>query len=71
MGINTRKWINAHREELKRKYPNKTVIVCENKVIKVLDDPIDPIEINRIARKLCKGKEWSYTYLEEKEEYML
>jgi len=30
------------------------------------------VEINEIARKLCAGKSWSYTYVsEQEEEYIL
>lgn len=71
MGINTRKWLKEYRNELKRKYPNKTVIICEGRVLKVIDASMDPIEINKIAKELCGGKERSYTYLEDKEEYLL
>lgn len=72
MGINTRKWLNDNRNELRKKYPNKTVIVCENKVVKDMEGPVNPIEINKIAAEICKSKEWSYTFLEEnEEEYLL
>jgi hypothetical protein len=71
MGTNTRKWLKEYRNELKRKYPNKTVIICERRVLKVLDASVDPLELNKIAKELCGDKEWSYTYLEDKEEYFL
>jgi len=72
MGLEARKWINRHLSELRKSYPNKTVIVCEGKVVKALDEPLDPVEINKIARELCAGKDWSYTYVsEQEEEYIL
>ena len=72
MGLESRKWINQHLPELRKKYTNKTVLVCEEKVIKTIDEPLDPIKINQIAKKLCKGKDWSYTYVaEQEEEYIL
>jgi hypothetical protein len=67
----SRKWINTHREELKEKYDNKTLIVSEDRIVKVLDGAVDPLEINRIAEELCKGKEWDYTYICRKEAYLL
>lgn len=70
--MEARKGINEHLTELRKEYPNKTIIVCEGKVIETIDKPLDPIQINEIARKLCKGKEWSYTYVsEQEEEYIL
>lgn len=72
LGLEARKWINKHLPELRKKYPNKTIIVCEGKIIKTFDKPLDPIQINEIARKLCAGKDWSYTYIsEQEEEYIL
>jgi len=57
---------------LRKKYPNKTILVCEGKIIKTMDKPMDPIQINEIARKLCKDKDWSYTFVsEQEEEYIL
>lgn len=40
----------------------------KGKVVKALDEPLDPVQINEIARKLCVGKDWSYTYVAEREE---
>lgn len=72
MGLEAREWINRHLSELRKSYPNKTVIVCEGRVVKALDEPLGPVEINEIARKLCAGKDWSYTYVsEQEEEYIL
>lgn len=66
-----RKWVNTHRKELKKKFLGKTILVCGNKVVKVFDGPIDPIEINKEAKKICKQK-WCYTYLpKSEEEYLL
>lgn len=67
----TRKWINAHRRELKKNYDNKTLIISEDKVVKALDGAVDPLEVNSIAENLCKGKEWDYTYICRKEAYIL
>lgn len=72
MGLESRKWINKHLPELRKKYPNKTIIVCGEAIIETVDSPLDPIQVNEIARKLCKGKDWSYTYVSEhEEEYIL
>lgn len=71
MGVVSRKWIEEHREKLREKYDGKVVIVCEDRVAKVISEPINPIDINEIARKICKGKDWSYTYVCKKEEYLL
>ena len=70
LGLKARKWINRHLTELRSRYPNETVIVCEGKIVESMDEPLDPIEINEVARKLCGGKDWSYTYVSE-EEYVL
>lgn len=71
MAVENRKWINEHREELKKQYDGTTVIVCDGKVVKAIKDPITPIEIYEIASKICKGKEWEYTFVCKKEEYLL
>ncbi len=71
MGEISRRWINEHRNELRKRYDDKVLIVCEGKIMKVLDGGVDPIEVNEIARGLCKGKDWSYTYVCQEEEYLL
>ncbi|MCP8309571.1 MAG: hypothetical protein H3Z53_05685 [archaeon] len=72
MGIESRKWINENLPKLRKEYPNKTIIVCDNKVVKVFDGIIDPIQVNEVARQICKGKDWSYTFVsKEEEEYIL
>jgi len=71
MGKISRRWINEHREELKDKYDDKIVLVCEGEIINVLDGSVDVIEINEIARKICKDKDWSYTYVCREEEYLI
>ncbi|MDI6847894.1 MAG: hypothetical protein QMD13_02755 [Candidatus Bathyarchaeia archaeon] len=72
MGVESRKWINENLPKLRLKYPNKTIIVCNNRVIKVFDGIIDPIQLNEVARQICEGKDWSYTFVsEEEEEYIL
>lgn len=66
-----RKWVNEHREELRKEFVGKTVLVCEDRVVKVFEGPINPLRINEEARRICK-KEWCYTYLpESEEEYLL
>jgi hypothetical protein len=66
-----REWVNKHREELRKKFMGKTILVCGNEVVKVFDGPMDPLRINEEAKKICK-KEWCYTYLPKaKEEYLL
>jgi len=68
LGLESRKWINEHLPELRRKYPNKTVIVCEGRVVRAIDEPVDPLQVNEVARRLCRGRDWSYTYVSEREE---
>lgn len=71
MGISSRKWIEEHREDLKGRYDDKTVIVSGARVVEVLEGAVDPIEVNRIASEKLKGKDWSYTYVCKEEEYLL
>jgi len=66
-----REWVNKHVKELRNKFIGKTIIVCNNKVIKTFDGPVNPLKINEVARKICKEK-WCYTYFpESEEEYLL
>ena len=70
-GLKPREWVNKHREELRKKFTGKTVLVCEAEVVKVFDGPVNPLKVNEEARKICR-KEWCYTYLPESEdEYLL
>jgi len=72
LGVESRKWINENIPNLRIKYPDKTIIVCEGKVVKVFDGAVDPIQINEVAREICEGKDWSYTFLsKDEEEYIL
>ena len=72
LGVESRKWINENLLKFREKYPNKTIIVCDGKVVKVFDGTIDPIQVNEVARQICKGKDWSYTFVsEEEEKYIL
>jgi hypothetical protein len=66
-----RAWINKNIKELKSKFVGKTIIVCDNKVVKIFDGLINPLKINEVAREICKDK-WCYTYFQEnEEEYLL
>lgn len=38
---------------------------------KVSDEIKDQIQVNEVARQICKGKDWSYTFVSEEEEYIL
>lgn len=67
----SREWIEKHRNKLEEEYDGKTIIVCENEIIRVLDGPVNPIEINKMADTLCKNKDWSYTYLSRVKDYIL
>ena len=75
-------WIQKHRDKLRERYDGKTIIVCENKIVKVFDDAVDPITIYDEAIQICSlrspttssygsGKDWSYTYVGGEEEYLL
>ncbi len=69
--MNPREWINLHREDLRRQFTGKTIIVSGNKVVKVLDGATDPLSINKKVKKLHL-RDWSYTYLPKSEdEYLL
>ncbi len=72
LGVESRKWINENLPKLRGKYPNKTIIVCDGNVVKVFDGTTDPIRVNEVAREICQGKDWSYTFVsEEEEDYIL
>jgi len=71
MAFKSYQWIQKHRKELREKYEGKVVIVCEDKIVKVFDDAVDPITINDVAEQICGDKDWSYTYLGREEEYLL
>jgi len=72
LGVESRKWINENLPKLREEYPNKTIIVCDSKVVKVFDGTINPIRVNEVARKICEGKDWNYTFVsKEEEEYIL
>ena len=71
MGVKSRSWMGKHRKELEEKYPGKVLIVCEDKVEKVLDANVGVLEINDIAEKLCQGRDWSYTFMCKEEECVL
>ena len=51
-------WIETERETLRKKYPDKVIIVCECKVITTFDIGVEIHEIFQKADKLCKGKDW-------------
>ena len=67
LGVESRKWINENLPKLRGKYPNKTIIVCDGKVVRVFDGAMDPIRVNEMARRICEGKDWSYTFVSEEE----
>lgn len=70
--MESRRWINENLPKLREKYPDETIIVCQGKVAKTFDGPMNPIKINEVAREICEGKDWSYTFLSrEEEEYIL
>lgn len=51
MGVESRKWINKSLPKLE-KCPNKTIMVCDNKVVKMFDGTIGSIQVNE-AFLLC------------------
>lgn len=61
-------WIKSHQKELQKKYPEKIVLVCECKVVKVFDLSVRIRKIFKEADKLCKGKDWSWAYISPAEE---
>lgn len=71
MAIDSRDWLESHRKELERKYDGKTVIVCEGKIVKVLNGAVNPIKVNEIAEKDYKNRNWCYSYLCYKKDYLL
>ena len=69
--LKPREWVNKHGKELREKFIGKTIIICEGRVMKIFDGPVNPLKINEYARKICK-QEWCYTYLpKSEEEYLL
>jgi len=64
-------WIQKELETLRKKYPNKVILVCECKVIKVFEHPADIREVFNEADKLCKGKDWSWAHIPVKEIEMI
>jgi len=71
MSSRSYEWIRQHRQQLHEKYDGKTIIVCEGKVVKVLEDAVNPLVVNRLADQICVGKDWAYTYVGGEEEYLL
>lgn len=63
----SQEWIERERETLRKKYPNKVILVCECKVIKVFGHRASIREIFNEADRLCKGKDWAWTDLPAKE----
>ena len=56
-------WIETNRKELERQFPNKVIIVCNQKVVRVLDVPVSVMLINDLADEICLEKPWDYAYL--------
>ncbi|HDN80497.1 MAG TPA: hypothetical protein ENG33_08550 [Chloroflexi bacterium] len=71
MGMKSRLWISQHRKELEDKYLGKVLIICGDKVVKVLEPDVGLLEINELGRRICKGKDWSYTLICREEECIL
>ena len=36
-----REWVNEHREELRKEFVGKTVLVCEDRVMNVFEGPVN------------------------------
>jgi hypothetical protein len=51
--VKPREWVNEHREELRKEFVGKTVLVCEDMVVKVFEGPVNPLKINEEARRIC------------------
>ena len=66
-------WINREREKLRKKYPEKIILVYESKVVKTFDTPVSLHNIYREADKICKDKDgdWSWAYIASTEERMI
>ncbi len=71
MGVKSRAWISRHRRQLENKYPGKVLIVCEDNVVKVLEPGIGLLEIYKMGKRICRGKDWSYTFVCREEECIL
>lgn len=65
------KWIETERETLRKRYPDKVIIVCECKVMKVFDTDVKIREVLEEANRLCKGKDWAWIDLPAKESSMI
>jgi hypothetical protein len=57
-------WVERERANLRKKYPNKVILVRECEVIKVYDATIDLRKIFEEADKLCEGKDWTWSYID-------
>jgi hypothetical protein len=66
--LKSREWLNNNERYLKRWYRGKTIVVCNGQIIKSFEGISTAEEINKFARKHCKGKDWCYMYLPTKEE---
>lgn len=66
----SRRWLETNRKQLQKKFVNKTIIVSIDKVIKVFDGAVDPLQLNAEMRKL-RIRDWSYTYFPPDEEAYL
>jgi len=60
-------WIEKERETLRKKYPNKVILVRECEVIKVFDIHVSVRDVFDEADKLCKGKDWAWADLPAEE----
>jgi len=38
-----REWVNEHRKELRKEFVEKTVLVCEDRVMNVFEGPVNPL----------------------------
>ncbi|MFQ6063216.1 MAG: hypothetical protein ACE5KT_11470 [Methanosarcinales archaeon] len=64
-------WIEKERKTLRKKYPEKVILVCESKVVKVFDTPANIQEVFKEADKICGEKDWSWAYISATEERMI
>ena len=53
MASKSYEWIQKHRDKLREKYDGKTIIVCEDKIVKVFDDAVDRSFLHRKIYILC------------------
>lgn len=65
------RWITENRENLRKMYAGKTILVRGSKVEKVFDGPMNPVELTHMARDLFGKSDWAFTYIDRETNWLL